>query len=54
MNAAAGVIDRYREWLPVTEATPAVTLQEGSTPLVPSRNIGPSLGLRRLYFKYEA
>jgi threonine synthase len=53
MNAAAGVIDRYRDWLPVTDATPAVTLQEGSTPLVPSRNIGPSLGLRRLYFKYE-
>jgi len=53
VNAAAGVIDRYRDWLPVTEATPAITLQEGSTPLVPSRNIGPSLGLRRLYFKYE-
>ena len=53
MNATAGVIDRYRDWLPVTEATPAITLQEGSTPLVPSRNIGPSLGLRRLYFKYE-
>jgi threonine synthase len=48
-----GVIDRYRDWLPVTDATPAITLQEGSTPLVPSRNIGPSLGLRRLYFKYE-
>jgi threonine synthase len=48
-----GVIDRYREWLPVTDATPAITLQEGSTPLVPSRNIGPSLGLRRLFFKYE-
>jgi threonine synthase len=53
VNAPAGVIDRYRDWLPVTEATPAITLQEGSTPLVPSRNIGPSLGLRRLYFKYE-
>jgi threonine synthase len=48
-----GVIDRYRDWLPVTDATPAITLQEGSTPLVPSRNIGPSLGLRRLFFKYE-
>jgi threonine synthase len=53
VNAAAGVIERYRDWLPVTAATPAVTLQEGSTPLVPSRNIGPSLGLRRLFFKYE-
>jgi len=51
--AAAGVIDRYRDWLPVTAATPEVTLQEGSTPLVPSRSIGPSLGLSRLYFKYE-
>jgi threonine synthase len=53
MTVLPGVIERYRDWLPVTEATPAVTLQEGSTPLVPSRNIGPSLGLRRLYFKYE-
>jgi threonine synthase len=48
-----GVIERYRDWLPVTGATPAVTLQEGSTPLLASRNIGPALGLRRLYFKYE-
>ncbi len=48
-----GVIDRYRDWLPVTGDTPAITLQEGSTPLLPSRNIGPSLGLRRLFFKYE-
>jgi threonine synthase len=53
MNAGVGVIERYRDWLPVSDATPAVTLQEGSTPLVPSRSIGPSLGLRRLYFKYE-
>lgn len=48
-----GVIARYREWLPITGATPQVDLQEGSTPLVESRNIGPALGLRRLYFKYE-
>jgi threonine synthase len=53
MTAGPGVIERYREWLPVTAATPTITLQEGSTPLVPSRNIGPALGLRRLYFKYE-
>jgi threonine synthase len=48
-----GVIARYRERLPVTERTPSVDLREGSTPLVSSRNIGPALGLRRLYFKYE-
>ena len=48
-----GVIARYRDRLPVGDATPKVDLQEGSTPLVPSRNIGPALGLKRLYFKYE-
>ena len=48
-----GVIERYRDHLPVTEATPMVDLCEGSTPLVRSRNIGPALGLNRLFFKYE-
>jgi threonine synthase len=48
-----GVIARYREFLPVGPATPEVDLHEGSTPLVPSRNIGRALGLERLYFKYE-
>jgi threonine synthase len=43
----------YRDHLPITAATPIVDLQEGATPLVPSRNIGPALGLRRLFFKYE-
>src|ERR1700736_6741141 len=48
-----GVIARYREWLPVSEATPALDLCEGSTPLVRSQNLGPALGLKRLFFKYE-
>ena len=48
-----GVISRYREFLPVTDSTPIVDLNEGSTPLVESRNIGPALGLKRLFFKYE-
>jgi len=48
-----GVIARYRERLPVGPGTPEVDLNEGSTPLVPSRNIGRALGLERLYFKYE-
>src|SRR6266581_595390 len=48
-----GVIARYREFLPVGPATPDVDLAEGSTPLVPSRNIAKALGLKRLYFKYE-
>jgi len=48
-----GVIARYREHLPVGPETPEIDLQEGSTPLVPSRNIGKALGLKNLYFKYE-
>lgn len=48
-----GVIARYREHLPVGPSTPEVDLDEGSTPLVPSRNIGRALGLKHLYFKYE-
>jgi len=49
----AGIMQRYRDFLPITDQTPMVTLQEGSTPLISSRRIGPSAGLERLYFKYE-
>ena len=48
-----GVIARYRGHLPIGPKTPEVDLNEGSTPLVRSRNIGRALGLKELYFKYE-
>ncbi len=49
-----GVIEEYREFLPVSEDTPVVTLLEGGTPLIESRAIGPSLpGRIRLLLKYE-
>ncbi len=49
-----GVIEEYRQYLPVTEQTPVVTLLEGDTPLIPSRVLGPQLpGSIDLYFKYE-
>ena len=48
-----GVNARYREHLPVGPATPEVDLHEGSTPLVPSRNIARALGMKGLYFKCE-
>ena len=53
MSMLPGVIDRYREFLPVTDATPTVSLGEGSTPLVRSQSIGDSLGCKDLYFKLE-
>ncbi len=49
-----GVIEAYRQYLPVSDETPVVTLLEGDTPLIRSRYIGPSLpGDIELYFKYE-
>ncbi|MGB9662563.1 MAG: threonine synthase [Moorellaceae bacterium] len=47
-----GVIAAYKEFLPVTDKTPLITLQEGNTPLVPAYNLSRDLGLK-LYFKYE-
>jgi threonine synthase len=47
------VLQRYAEFLPLTDATPRIDLGEGSTPLVRSRRIGPSLGIESLYFKLE-
>jgi len=44
-------IDRYRSLMPVS--TPIPFLGEGNTPLVPSRRIGPALGINHLYFKLE-
>jgi len=49
-----GVIHRYRDFLPVTDNTPIITLLEGNTPLIPACNIPRELGLDvELYFKCE-
>lgn len=47
-----GVLDRYREFLPVTDQTPKISMSEGNTPLIPSQSIGPQLDCD-LYFKFE-
>lgn len=46
-----GVIDRYREFLPVTDKTPVVTLYEGNTPLLLAKNI--KMGRLKIYLKCE-
>jgi threonine synthase len=48
-----GVLKRYRHFLPVTPATPLITLGEGGTPLVRSRILERELGCGELYFKLE-
>ena len=49
-----GIVDQYREFLPVTGSTPPVTLLEGGTPLVKAVNLTAKKGLDiELYFKFE-
>ncbi len=47
-----GLIERYRDRLPVTDATPVVELGEGSTPLLAAPRISEMTGCRVL-LKYE-
>jgi threonine synthase len=39
-----GVIEEYRDFLPVSAATPVVTLQEGGTPLLPAGRLSERVG----------
>ncbi len=49
-----GVIARYREYLPVTEKTPVITLEEGSTPLISAPPIAGIVGPGYdVWLKYE-
>jgi threonine synthase len=49
-----GVIERYREFLPVSDKTPVVTLLEGNTPLIPAPRLAEATDSRLLiYLKCE-
>ena len=49
-----GLIDRYKDRLPVDENTPVVSLNEGDTPLVQLINIPKDIGFGgEIYVKYE-
>ena len=43
-----GVIEEYRSFLPVSDATPVVTLLEGGTPLLPAPRLSARVGARVL------
>jgi threonine synthase len=47
-----GVIERYRDRQPNTDATPIITLGEGSTPLIPAPRISERVG-REVWLKVE-
>jgi threonine synthase len=48
-----GVLERYGDRLPVTDATPALSLGEGSTPLVRAERLARRVGCDDLYLKLE-
>ena len=47
-----GLIERYRDRLPVSAATPVVTLGEGGTPLLHAPRVSERAGCD-VYLKYE-
>ena len=49
-----GLINKYKSFLPVSDNTPIITLNEGNTPLIEAKNLPNIIGLDiKLYFKYE-
>ena len=49
-----GLINTFREYLPVTDKTPVVTLNEGNTPLIKAENLAKKIGLdAEIYLKFE-
>ncbi|HNX69478.1 MAG TPA: threonine synthase [Candidatus Omnitrophota bacterium] len=50
-----GIVERYQEYLPVTESTPIISLNEGNTPLILAEALPKELGLKniRIYYKFE-
>ena len=53
-NNWQGLIETYRSYLPVSQATPVVTLLEGNTPLIPVPTIAQEIGRGvQVYVKYD-
>ncbi len=49
-----GIIEKYRKFLPVTDKTPIVSLNEGNTPLIYAGHISGLIGKEaEVYLKYE-
>jgi threonine synthase len=51
-SLGAGVIGRYRDWLPVTGDMPVISLGEGATPLIPAPVLSERTGCE-VYLKVE-
>jgi threonine synthase len=52
MSRWVGLINHYRQYLPVSDKTPVITLYEGNTPLIPAEFLKKVTGLQ-VFLKYE-
>jgi len=53
-NHYQGLINKYRQYLPVSDTTEIVTLNEGNTPLIKADNLAKKIGIDcELYIKFE-
>ncbi|MBU4305926.1 MAG: threonine synthase [Candidatus Omnitrophica bacterium] len=53
-NGWQGLIKQYKAFLPVSDATPLVTLHEGNTPLIPAPSLSKLIGKNvKVFLKYE-
>lgn len=49
-----GLIKTFREYLPVSDKTPVITLNEGNTPLIKADNLAKKIGIEAdIYLKFE-
>jgi threonine synthase len=48
-----GVLEHYKQYLPITKKTPMFSIGEGDTPLVKSEKLANAYGCKELYFKLE-
>ena len=48
-----GLLVAFRDWLPVTDQTPALTLHEGGTPLLRAERLAKWVGVNELYLKFD-
>jgi threonine synthase len=48
-----GVLEHYKEYLPVTPDTPIFSIGEGNTPLIRAANLEKEIGCKELYLKFE-
>jgi threonine synthase len=52
-EARPRLLHRYAAFLPLTDATPPLSLGEGGTPLIQARTLGRAIGCPELYLKLE-